>query len=151
MEELAKDNFVIKTDDIFLKYKYQRISTNFEGQAEKGFLASNTRASYKKLDIKEKETENDADNNTFCESINNPEIINEEESLQDNKINSISLGNFNNLEKESLIKRKNSSFNDNNYQLNSRAKNKIYNFDKQGSLGHNSFKNEEVKKLHCNK
>jgi len=151
MVELPKENLRIKTDEIFLKYKYERIPTNFEERTEKGFLNSNisTRDSYKKLDLKEKETENDADNNTFCDSINNPDIPNEEENFNENILNNNFHNNFINIETKGLIDRKNSNLqNSYNNQKNSRNKNKI-----NTQINHNiqdKSKIEQIKLLTSN-
>jgi len=129
MEELSQEKFIIKTDEIFLKYKYERIPTNFEGFKEMGFLASNlsTRATIKKLDIKYKENENIGENNKFSDSINQPDLLNEEEN-NDYK-------NFNN-EKDELINKENIAFNNSSFN-----KNKI-----------NSIENNKNKlPIHCNK
>ncbi len=152
MEEPSKQNIMIKTDEIFLKYKYERIPTNFEERTEKGFLNSNisTRASYKKLDFKE--TENDADNNTFCESLNNPDIINEEEILSEDNLNNFGFNHQNNLENKGLIERKNSSLknSNNNTYKNSRIKSKIFE-QNSDHFGNDSFKRQQIRQIINNK
>jgi len=145
MEEHSKNNILIKTDEIFLKYKYERIPTNFDERTEKGFLRSNisTRASYKKLDFREKETENNADNNTFCESYNNPDIINEEENLNENYS---AYNQFFNSESKGLVDRKSSSLKNsinNQVNKNSLNKNKVF---AQSSYSRNNSENQEQNK-----
>lgn len=154
MEDIPnKPNILIKTDEIFLKYKYERIPTNFGEKAEKGFLNSNisTRASYKKLDFKEKETENNAENKTFCESLNNEDIINEEETCNEYNSYNLDHNNIFNIESKGLIERKNSSLknsliNNNSYKNKLNIKNKV--FVRSGDYSfNNSNKPEQSKKL----
>ncbi len=154
MEELPnKPNISIKTDEIFLKYKYERIPTNFEEKIEKGFLNSNisTRASYKKLDFKEKEKENNAENNTFCESFSNQDIINEEETCNENNSNNLAHNIFFNVESKGLIERKNSNLknslnNNNSYNKSLNIKSKVF-AQKADYSNNNSNKPEQIKKL----
>jgi len=159
MEELSKENYLIKTDEIFLNYKYERIPSKFNRNTEKGFLSSdikvNSRASYRKLSLKDnKEIENDAENNTLCDSINNADLINEEDNFQDYRNNTESCGNYNKLDKDNLINRKNNltikNGNENN-QIKSRGINKIYSFDKKEFQANKSIKKEDVNTIQINK